>query len=123
MGFRILVVDDNEDVLEVLGGLLRHAGHEPHLARDGRAVYAYLASGARPHLVFLDYMLPDLHPTTIAAKLRERFADVPIVIVSGVDEADIPQANAFIRKPFPFERIDQIVDGILRRGIGTPFAP
>jgi len=114
MGYRILIVDDNEDVLAVLESLLVYAGYEPQLARRGREALDYLEQGGKPDLVFLDYMLPDLASTTIARRIRERLPSVPIVIVSGVDDVLIPEATAFIRKPFPFDRIESVVRSFLR---------
>ena len=109
MGLRILIIDDNEDVIEVFRSLLTHGGHEPYTARSGGEAFEHLDAGLHPDLVLLDYMMPGQASRSILRGVRARFADVPIVVVSGVDESPIPEADAFIRKPFPYDRINEIV--------------
>ena len=66
---RILLVDDNEDAAESLAMLLRHAGHEVHVAGDGEAGLE-AAAALRPDAVLLDIGLPGISGLDVARRLR-----------------------------------------------------
>jgi two-component system phosphate regulon response regulator PhoB len=84
---RILVVDDEEDLLELLGLTLRREGFETALAASGREALE-LARAERPSLVILDLMLPDLSGFEVCRRLRadESTADVPVIMLSAKGE-------------------------------------
>ncbi|MBL9032602.1 MAG: response regulator [Phycisphaerae bacterium] len=105
---RILVVDDDPAILKLF---------EDALARDNRfevrsATTGYDAGMAtesfRPHLIILDYMLPDINGNIVCQRLRSNPAlkDTRIIFVSGVvDESEVRDllnagADEFIKKPF-----------------------
>lgn len=105
---RILVVDDDPAILKLF---------EDALARDNRfevrsATTGYDAGMAtesfRPHLIILDYMLPDINGNVVCQRLRSNPAlkDTRIIFVSGVvDESEVRDllnagADEFIKKPF-----------------------
>ncbi|MEM1164722.1 MAG: response regulator [Planctomycetota bacterium] len=105
---RILVVDDDPQILEVFGEMLARAGdYDVRTARTGYDA-GMLTERFRPHLIILDYMLPDVNGNIVCQQLRSRdeFKDTKIVFVSGVvgqDEvAKLREAGAddFVSKPF-----------------------
>jgi CheY-like chemotaxis protein len=80
---RILIVDDNADSADTLALLLRTMGHEVHVARDGRTALAALPR-ARPEIVLLDIVMPDLSGYEVAKRIRDRLgAGVRIVALTG----------------------------------------
>jgi putative two-component system response regulator len=102
---RILVVDDVEQNLALLGGLVRSLGYEVETARDGLEALAKLALGV--DLVLLDVMMPGLDGYEVARRVRAdpRTADLPIILVTVLDSREdrvkAIQAGAsdFIAKP------------------------
>ena len=84
---RILVLDDEGDILEVLKLLLEYEGHHVVAAKDGRAALA--ATAARPFdLVVMDISMPDMSGIDIARTLRgnPKTADIRIAFHTGLDE-------------------------------------
>ena len=102
---RILVVDDVEQNLALLGGLVRSLGYEVETARDGLEALAKLALGV--DLVLLDVMMPGLDGYEVARRVRAdpRTADLPIILVTVLDsredrvKAIQVGASDFIAKP------------------------
>jgi len=115
---RILVVDDDEAILEMLVELLERDGRfEVKVARGGYEA-GIATQEFRPDAVVLDYKLPDVNGNRVCRTIRSNpsFADMKIIIISGVadpDEiADLKNAGAndFLRKPF---QIDELISRIL----------
>jgi putative two-component system response regulator len=102
---RILVVDDVEQNLALLGGLVRTLGYEVETARDGLEALAKLVLGI--DLVLLDVMMPGLDGYEVARRVRAdpRTQDLPIILVTVLDSREdrvkAIQAGAsdFIAKP------------------------
>lgn len=110
---RVLVVDDDSHIVEMFRDLLgREDDIEVRTASTGYDA-GLLTESFRPHLILLDYMLPDVNGNIVCKRLREReeFKDTKIVFVSGVvDPAEIEQlkvagADEFIRKPFDVNQL------------------
>ena len=81
---RVLVVDDNEDILEMVEAMLTARGFEVICAKDGMTALRK-AERERPDAVLLDIGLPRLNGLEVAARLRAnpRFSRIPIVAMSG----------------------------------------
>jgi CheY-like chemotaxis protein len=82
---RILVVDDDEDIREVIGLILREQGHLVDEAPDGVAALERLRTGERPSVILLDLMMPNLDGEGFmkAMKMDPSIADIPVWILSG----------------------------------------
>jgi len=115
---RILVVDDDEAILEMLVELLERDGRfEVRVARGGYEA-GMLTQEFRPDAMILDYKLPDIDGTKVCQTIRmnPNLCDTKIIIISGVadrDEiAELENAGAddFLRKPF---QIDELISRIL----------
>ena len=105
---RVLIVDDEADIREVVSELLRHEGHEVAEASDGEA--ALVACRAfRPSLVLLDLMMPGMNGWQYReAQLREPdIAGIPVVVVSALGRRAEVVADAYLAKPF---RVDALLD-------------
>jgi len=85
-GQRILVVDDNPDVADLLGELLEMMGHTVRIAHDGpEALEA--APPFAPTLVLVDIGLPMMDGYEVARRLRERGVTAPLVAITGYGQA------------------------------------
>jgi DNA-binding response OmpR family regulator len=119
---RILIVDDEDDLVVVLRLGLEHAGYEVSSAADGeeglRRVHA-----AAPDLVVLDLMLPkvDGYKVCRALKFDERFRQIPVVILSarsGEQDRQLARsvgADVFVSKPYEMTDLLGKIDGLLSR--------
>jgi DNA-binding response OmpR family regulator len=120
---RVLVVDDDPTVSEVVVSYLQRAGHDVELAADGMAALA-LAEANPPDLVVLDLMLPGLDGLEVCRRLRAR-TDVPVVMLTALgDEADRVLglevgADDYVTKPFSPRELVLRVNSVLRRS-GPP---
>lgn len=117
MGHRVLLVEDNTTVRELLRVLLESDGYEIVEAKDGLEGLLK-AEFAKPDLMILDLMMPDVDGERVIAQLRTdpELAHIPVLVVSGKYEALdrlgelIGQDNVFA-KPFePTRLMDRIGD-------------
>ncbi|MER5204160.1 response regulator transcription factor [Streptomyces sp. NPDC002825] len=120
---RILVVDDDPTVAEVVTGYLDRAGFAVEHAADGPD--ALLRAGERrPDLVVLDLMLPGLDGLEVCRRLREA-GPVPVVMLTarGDEEDRITGlevgADDYVTKPFSPRELVLRVESVLRRSRGT----
>ncbi len=120
---RVLVIEDEADLREVLQYNLTQAGHRPFAAATGEAGLK-LAHEVRPEMVLLDLMLPDLPGTNVAKVLRREPEThlVPIIMVTAkADEIDRVigfelGADDYVVKPFSVRELMLRIDAVLRRG-------
>ena len=119
---KILVVEDERDLRQVLDYNLAQAGHEVLLAETGTEGLS-LAREQRPDLILLDLMLPDLAGTEVCKSLKDTPAtrSVPVVMVTAKGE-EIDRvvgfelgADDYIVKPFSVRELLLRVQAILRR--------
>jgi two-component system OmpR family response regulator len=110
---RILVVDDDEQIVELFVDVLTRDGRfEVRTAATGYDA-GLLTTQFRPELVLLDYMLPDVNGNIVCKRTRENpdLAGTKIIIVSGVVNQDeinellAAGADDFIKKPFNIEKL------------------
>jgi len=113
---RILIVDDEPNIVLSLEFLMQHSGFEVAVARDGEEALAQMTA-FRPDLVLLDIMLPKLNGYEVCQKLRENpdWAGVKVVMLSAKGrELEVSKglalgADAYVTKPFSTrELIDQV---------------
>jgi len=119
MGTRLLVVDDDLSIREMLSEYLSSHGYEVALADGGAAMRAELER-AKPALVLLDVGLPGEDGLTLARYVRERY-DVGIIMVTGADDvidrvAGLEVgADDYVAKPFDPRELRARVKSVLRR--------
>ena len=117
---RILVVEDNRDVLELLRVTLGSEGHEVVVARDGLSARQLLASptGAGLDLIVLDLMLPHVDGSVLLAEIR-RSGEVPVLVLSAKDavftKVDMLRLGAddYVTKPFDLEELIARLEALL----------
>ncbi|HUV27688.1 MAG TPA: response regulator transcription factor [Anaerolineales bacterium] len=120
---KILVVDDDLDLADVISFTLRRAGFEILLAYDGRAALDRWQSES-PDLIILDINLPKLDGTKVCQQIRQQ-SDTPIIMLTvRSNEDDIVRgleigADDYIVKPFSPRQLVARVEAVLRRA-GSP---
>jgi DNA-binding response OmpR family regulator len=127
MSGRVLIVDDEPIVRDVLSRYLAKGGYEVDTAEDGeRALEAF--GTAPPDLVLLDIMLPRLDGLSVFARIREH-ADTPVIMLTAkTEETDRVVgleigADDYVSKPFSPREVVARVRSVLRRAGEPPSAP
>ena len=116
----ILVVDDEEDIRDLISGILRDEGYETRLAGDSDAALA-AARARRPQLIILDIWLQGsrLDGIQVLDALKREQPDVPVVMISGHGTIETAVASIkkgaydFIEKPFKADRLLHVVERAL----------
>ena len=123
---RILVVEDEEDIRQILAYNLGQSGHEV-LTADRGAAGLDLARKERPELVLLDLMLPDISGLEVCRQLKSDPAlrEVPVMMLTARSE-EIDRvvgfelgADDYVVKPFSVRELILRVQAVLRRSRGT----
>jgi two-component system, OmpR family, response regulator len=116
---KILVVDDDAHIREVVCFALRRAGYQPLTAANGRAALE-VAAREMPALVVLDILMPELDGTAVCARLRAK-SDVPVIFLTSKDE-EMDRvlglelgADDYVVKPFSPRELVARVKAVLRR--------
>ena len=123
---KVLVVDDESKIAEVVGSYLRAGGFTP-VAAAGGAEALRLFDQERPCLVILDLLLPDVPGEVVCRRLRAR-SRVPIIMLTAkVEEADAVRglglgADDYVTKPFSPRQLMARVEAVLRRTSASPAA-
>ncbi len=114
----ILVIDDEQDIRELIGDILKDEGHSTRLARNSQAAFEEI-NRAEPDLIILDIWLKDseFDGIDILKKTKRDNPNIPVVIISGHGNIEIAVAAVkqgaydFIEKPF---NIDQLLVVVAR---------
>ena len=115
---RVLVIDDEPAIADVLRMLLEFRGHEVFVANDGSRGYA-TAQRQAPDVIVLDLMMPvmDGFATLDALRSDERTEAIPVVILSALSSAEVKQrchdrgVRAILQKPYKPEDLLRAVEG------------
>jgi DNA-binding response OmpR family regulator len=130
MTTKILIVDDEQPIIDLLSYNLRRAGYQVLVAWDGEGALT-LARRERPDLIILDLMLPKLDGIEVCRALRREQADVgtsevPIIMLTARDE-EIDRvlglelgADDYVVKPFSVRELLARVKAVLRRTQQSP---
>ncbi|MEI6659080.1 MAG: response regulator transcription factor [Planctomycetota bacterium] len=118
-GKRILLVDDDAEIVESMRTVLESRGYQILVARDGNQGLV-LAEGEEPDLVVLDMMMPKRSGFLVLEKLRRSRPNPMRVIMITANEGSRHKAYAemlgvddYIRKPFAMDRLLESVDRLL----------
>src|SRR3954465_9217293 len=116
---RILIVDDDPNLLVILAEQLRADGYEVQTARDGEEALRRLGQ-AWPDLLIIDMLMPRMDGLTLAREVKAR-ADLPIIVLSAIDTADSKAdlleevAEAYVTKPYHYPELRARIARVMRR--------
>jgi two-component system, OmpR family, response regulator len=123
---RILVVDDEPNIVDVITMALRYQGFAVESAGTGATALAAVEA-FRPHLIVLDVMLPDMEGFDVARRLGADRARVPIIFLTARDATEDKirgltlGGDDYVTKPFSLEELLARIRSILRRaGLAEP---
>lgn len=105
---KILVVDDDGPIREMVGEVLTDAGYAVALARDGAEALVQIEA-ERPDLVLSDVTMPSLDGRGVLAAVRTRGMDVPFILMSADDRMLERQDAPTIRKPIDLDHLLALV--------------
>lgn len=117
---RVLIVDDEPGLTELLSVAVTEAGWRPYPAADGESALR-VARGCAPHAVVLDGMLPDLDGIQVLRRLRYERPKLPVLMLTARDALEYrldgleAGADDYVTKPFSLEEVVLRLRGLLRR--------
>ena len=123
-GERLLLVDDEENLRSMLEAALRHSGFEVASAATGREAIDAVPA-ARPDLIVLDVMLPDLDGFEVCRRLRSDGSRTPVLFLTARDGTDDKVrgltlgGDDYLVKPFSLEELVARIHAVLRRAGAT----
>ena len=117
---RILVVDDEPNIVDVIAMALRYQGFDVATATTGGEALSQVTA-LRPHLMLLDVMLPDMEGFEVAERLGAQRAGVPIIFLTARDSTEdkirglTTGGDDYVTKPFSLEELVARIRTVLRR--------
>ena len=108
---RILVVDDEEPIREIISSMLSAAGYKTRLASSGMEALAILKSSGEFDLMLSDLMMAELDGIALLERSKERFPDMPVIMVTAVHDISVALAAIrngaydYLLKPFEREQL------------------
>lgn len=121
---RVLVVDDEESLADLLKMALRYEGWEVRTANDGLTAVKH-ARDFKPDAVVLDIMLPDIDGLEVMQRLRADGNETPVLFLTAKDSLDDRIAGLtaggddYVTKPFSLEEVVARLRGLIRRSLLT----
>jgi two-component system OmpR family response regulator len=121
---RVLVVDDEVNIAELVSMALRYEGWETSVAHTGRTAVS-TAKDLRPDAVVLDIMLPDFDGMEVMRRIRADQPDVPVLFLTARDSVEdrvsglTAGGDDYVTKPFSLEEVVARLRGLMRRAGAT----
>ena len=116
---KILVVDDEPEVAEVIAESVRIQGHETTIAHDGQEALQILETFV-PDAVFLDLVMPGLSGLDVLQRIRQTHQTLPVIIISGrATAAQVAEAKRLgvadvVEKPFALKHLSEALTDLRR---------
>jgi signal transduction histidine kinase/CheY-like chemotaxis protein len=116
---KVLIVDDDQDVRQLLVNAISALGHSPIAAEDGARGLAAMEE-SKPDLILLDFAMPGMNGAEFGKIVRSRFPAMPIVFVTGYADTDmiesvVDESALILRKPFRSFELKAILGEAIRR--------
>ena len=118
--FKILVVDDDENVREVLADLLLLEGHEVLLAEDGEKALS-LFEQERPDLIITDLGMPGISGWEVSRKVKSMQPSIKVIVISGwgatleKDQLERNFVDQVLPKPFHLEQVKNTIAEVMSK--------
>jgi len=121
---KILIADDEPNIVAAVEFLLQHNGYEVHVARDGEEALK-LVEATHPDLVLLDVMMPQKSGYEVCKRIRERadWRHIKIIMLSAkgrdseVNKGLSTGADVYVTKPFSTRELMDKIKGLLGRNM------
>ena len=118
MATKVLIIDDDHDILETTGSILEYEGYQVHSADSVEAGIELIAA-VEPDIVLLDVMFPEKKTRGFeaAGEIKEAYPDLPIIVLTAINREyafdftteDI-HADEFLNKPVKTDRLIALID-------------
>lgn len=125
LAWKLLVVDDEPNIRDLLASSLRFAGFQVATASDGLSGLDLIQQDA-PDLIVLDVMLPDISGFELTERLRASGIQTPVLFLTAKDDMQdkidglTVGGDDYVTKPFGLEEVVARIHAILRRTVGEP---
>ncbi|MDY5584288.1 MAG: response regulator transcription factor [Arcanobacterium sp.] len=122
---RVLVVDDEEFLADLLAEALSYEGFEVHTANDGFSAIS-LAKKIEPQVLVLDIMMPGLDGFEVLKRIRRDFPSLPVLFLTAKDSVDdkvaglLAGGDDYLTKPFSLKEVAARLIALLRRSHQAP---
>jgi len=119
LSYRVLIVDDEQDVLDVLGEMVNALGFRTSKASCGIKAIELLKN-AKYDLVITDLIMPDVSGIEVLQAVKKQYPTMPVIITAGVDiretQIDLKKygKSVFIKKPFTLGDISESIRGLFK---------
>jgi len=123
--WRLLIVDDDVMIVELLSLRLAVQGYDVRTASDGAQGYA-AACDFKPHLIICDVVMPNVDGPSFCRRMREEGRDVPFLFLTAKgqprDKVEVLSAGGddYLVKPFDPKELNARIEAILRRHAPNP---
>jgi two-component system OmpR family response regulator len=117
---RVLIVDDEPNIRDLLATSLKFAGYEVQTAANGAQAVAAVTE-SEPDIILLDVMLPDMNGFSVTKKLRSSGIEAPILFLTARDDVEdkitglTVGGDDYLTKPFSLDEVVARIQAILRR--------
>ncbi len=114
---RILVLDDEPEILEIVSKWLSARGHQPHATANATHALKLVGAGAFD-AVLLDLIMPQTNGLNLISKIHELKPGLPVIVMSVIDDLRIgviaakEQIEAYVTKPIDFEKLAEILHNL-----------
>ncbi|PKY79056.1 DNA-binding response regulator [Alloscardovia omnicolens] len=117
---RLVVVDDEPSIRELLSASLRFSGFEVITASNGTEAIEVIVD-SQPDLIIMDVMMPDIDGFTVTSRIRQEGIDAPVLFLTARDDTQdkvmglTVGGDDYVTKPFSLEEVVARIRAILRR--------
>jgi CheY-like chemotaxis protein len=115
--FKILVVDDNENIRDMLEDFLNFEGHTPVLAKDGEEALK-IFSEQDFNLIITDLGMPGMSGWELTRHIKQRKPEIPVVVITGwgaqLNSEDLKEnkVELILSKPFHLDQVKQVIEKV-----------
>jgi DNA-binding NtrC family response regulator len=116
---RVLIVDDDPAIRQIVRVLLERDGVRADIAEDGERATKMLTDGGKYAVVLLDLLMPRLDGHGVIAYMREHHIETPVIVISAVGETasdlDPQLVRVVLQKPFEARDLRKVVRAVLEK--------
>jgi CheY-like chemotaxis protein len=110
---KVLIVDDEKALVELIASVVEELGHTPLCAYDGQEALD-MALNEEPQIIFCDVMMPVMSGYELLDQLRthSKLAKIPVVMMSAakIDQKKAASASGYMPKPFDLDKIAEYIE-------------